>query len=54
MSIGFQEFDVQQFRTEIAKMSDAELLSMGRSLRSPVLMHAEQLRQILPSLWQSS
>ena len=34
MSIGFQEFDVQQFRAEIAKMSDAELISIGRSLRS--------------------
>jgi hypothetical protein len=38
MSIGFQEFDVQQFRVEIAKMSDAELISLGRSLRSSVLM----------------
>jgi hypothetical protein len=36
--IGFQEFDVQQFRAEIAKMSDAELISIGRSLRS--LCHA--------------
>jgi len=34
MSIGFQEFDVQQFRAELAKMSDAELMSLGRSLRS--------------------
>ena len=33
MAIGFQEFDVGQFRAEIAKMSDAELLSLGRSLR---------------------
>jgi hypothetical protein len=33
MAIGFQEFDVQQFRAEIAKMSDAELMSLGRSLR---------------------
>jgi hypothetical protein len=34
VSIDFQEFDVQQFRAEIAKMSDAELMSLGRSLRS--------------------
>ena len=34
MSISVQEFDVQQFRAEIAKMSDAELISLGRSLRS--------------------
>jgi hypothetical protein len=33
MAIGFQEFDVGQFRAEIAKMSDAELLRLGRSLR---------------------
>jgi hypothetical protein len=26
MTISFQQFDVQQFRTEIAKMSDAELV----------------------------
>jgi hypothetical protein len=32
--IGFQEFDVQQFRAEIAKMSDSELISLGRRLRS--------------------
>jgi hypothetical protein len=32
MAIGFQEFNVQQFRAEIAKMSDAELISIGRSL----------------------
>jgi len=34
MSISLQEFDVQQFRAEITKMSDAELISLGRSLRS--------------------
>jgi hypothetical protein len=34
MEIAFQEFDVQQFRTEIAKMSDSELTKLGRSLRS--------------------
>jgi hypothetical protein len=34
MSISVQEFDVQQFRAEITKMSDAELMSLGRSLRS--------------------
>jgi hypothetical protein len=34
MAIGFQEFGVQQFRAEIAKLSDAELISLGRSLRS--------------------
>jgi hypothetical protein len=34
MAIGFKEFDVQQFRAEIAKMSDADLINMGRRLRS--------------------
>jgi hypothetical protein len=34
MAIGFKEFDIQQFRAQIAKMSDAELISMGRILRS--------------------
>jgi hypothetical protein len=34
MSISVQEFDVQQFRAEIVKMSDAELMSLGRSLHS--------------------
>jgi hypothetical protein len=33
MAIAFQEFDVQQFRAEIAKMTDAELVSLGRYLR---------------------
>jgi hypothetical protein len=27
MAIGFQEFDVRQFRAQIAKMSDAELIA---------------------------
>jgi hypothetical protein len=34
MKIALQEFDVQQFRAEIAKMSDAELASLGRSFRN--------------------
>jgi hypothetical protein len=34
MAIGFQAFDVQQFRAQIAKMSDAELIKLGCSLRS--------------------
>jgi hypothetical protein len=34
MAIGFQEFNVQQFRAEIAKMSDAELISSRRRLCS--------------------
>jgi hypothetical protein len=33
MAIAFQEFDVQQFRTKVSKMPDAELISLGRSLR---------------------
>ena len=32
--IGFQEFDLQQFRNQIAKMPEAELISLGRCLRS--------------------
>jgi len=40
MAITFQEFDLQQFRTKIAKMSEAELLSLvapstGCAIREP-------------------
>jgi hypothetical protein len=34
MSISIQDFDTQRSRAEIAKVSDAELISLGRSLRS--------------------
>ena len=36
--IGLKEFDVQQFRAEIAKMSDAELISLGRFSSQLVLL----------------
>jgi hypothetical protein len=40
MAIGFQEFDVQ-FRAQIAKMSDVELINLG-SLPSQLVLPADR------------